>query len=147
MREGEAAISYLEHERLRLIDYYGDEKHPEKIEAVETALEALRKAQEFEYTKKMLEAAIAGQETLQKKISEWVKECEELQERLIDCEKAVAKQIFAEIEKIIDEKYNRDVFRSEYDDTEVEAIINFSDSISIEIYDLKEKYIGSEEQL
>ena len=86
-------------------------------------------------------------ERQQTRISEWVKECEELQERLIDCEKTVAKQIFAEIKKIIDEKYNRDVFRSEYDDTEVEAIINFSDSISIEIYDLKEKYIGSEEQL
>ena len=42
----EAAISYLEHERLRLIDYFGDEKHPEKIEAVETALDVLRKERE-----------------------------------------------------------------------------------------------------
>lgn len=42
----EKAISYFEHERLRLIDYFGDEKHPEKIEAVELALEALRKERE-----------------------------------------------------------------------------------------------------
>ena len=41
---------------------------------------------ECKHLQRMLEAAIAGQETLQKEISKWVKECEELQERLIEYE-------------------------------------------------------------
>ena len=69
---------------------------------------------------------LAAQETLQKYMKEQVAE------------------IFAKIEKIIDEKYSFFVHKSEYDE-EAEAIINFSDSISNEIYDLKEKYIGEGE--
>lgn len=99
---------------------------------------------ECKHLQRMLEAAIAGQETLQKETSKWVKECEELQERLIEYEKDLARQIFGKIEKIVGEKYSFFVHKSEYDE-EVEAIINFSDSISNDIDDLKEKYIGDGE--
>ena len=99
---------------------------------------------ECKHLQEMLEAATAGQETLQKETSKWVKECEELQERLIEYEKDLARQIFGKIEKIIGEKYSFFVHKSEYDE-EVEAIINFSDSISNDIDDLKEKYIGDGE--
>lgn len=54
-----------------------------------------------------------------------------------------AKAIFEEIEKIIDEMYNRFVFKDQpYDsDEETEAIINYSDSVSDAIDALKNKYL------
>lgn len=57
--------------------------------------------------------------------------------------RSVVAQIFEEIEKIIDDKYNLFVFKARpYDeDTEIEAIINYSDSVSNEIDELKQKYI------
>ena len=39
----EKALDYFKYELLRLIDYFGDEKHPEKIEAVQMAIEAIKK--------------------------------------------------------------------------------------------------------
>lgn len=53
-----------------------------------------------------------------------------------------AKVIFEEIEKIIDEMYNRFIFKKQpYDsDEEIEAIINYSDSVSDAIAALKMKY-------
>lgn len=77
---------------------------------------------EIEGKNQLYEAAIAAQETLQKHMKEQIAE------------------IFAKIEKIIDEKYSFFVYKSEYDE-EAEAIINFSDSISNEIDDLKRTYI------
>lgn len=54
--------------------------------------------------------------------------------------KSEYKKIFDEIEKIIDKHYNKEVFGSnDYDDLEKEAIINFSDAISRDIENLKEK--------
>lgn len=55
----------------------------------------------------------------------------------------LVREIFEEIEKIIDEKYNRFVFKSQpFDaDEEIEAIINYSDCISDGIAELKKKYI------
>ena len=79
-------------------------------------------AEEYKHLQSMYEASIAGQETLQKHMKEQIAE------------------IFAKIEKIIDEKYSFFVHKSEYDE-EAEAIINFSDSISNEIDDLKRTYI------
>ena len=55
------------------------------------------------------------------------------------------KNIFDEIEKIIDKHYNKEVFGSnDYDDLEKEAIINFSDAISLEIYELRERSLSKE---
>lgn len=121
-----------------------DELKTEKMYHRETEKLADKYFAECKHLQEMLEAATAGQETLQKETSKWVKECEELQERLIEYEKDLARQIFGKIEKIIDEKYSFFVHKSEYDE-EVEAIINFSDSISNDIDDLKEKYIGDGE--
>lgn len=121
-----------------------DELKTEKMYHRETEKLADKYFAECKHLQQMLEAAIAGQETLQKETSKWVKECEELQERLIEYEKDLARQIFGKIEKIIGEKYSFFVHKSEYDE-EVEAIINFSDSISNDIDDLKEKYIGDGE--
>lgn len=54
--------------------------------------------------------------------------------------------IFDEIEKIIDKHYNKEVFGSnDYDDLEKEAIINFSDAISRDIENLKEKSLTESE--
>ena len=54
----------------------------------------------------------------------------------------VAREIFEEIDRIIDEKYNRFVFKDQpYDsDEEIDAIINYSDSVSDAITELKKKY-------
>lgn len=58
----------------------------------------------------------------------------------------LAKEIFEEIEKIIDEKYNRFIFKDQpYDsDEEIDAIINYSDSVSYAIAELKKKYTEGE---
>ena len=55
----------------------------------------------------------------------------------------VVREIFEEVEKIIDEKYNRFVFKDQpYDsDEEIDAIINYSDSVSDAIVELKKKYM------
>ena len=56
------------------------------------------------------------------------------------------KNIFDEIEKIIEKQYNKDVFGSnDYDDLEKEAIINFSDAISLKIDELKKKHFAEGE--
>lgn len=53
----------------------------------------------------------------------------------------VAREIFDEIEKIIDEKYNHYIFGNNYlDDLEHEAIINYSDDLSSSFDELKKKY-------
>lgn len=52
----------------------------------------------------------------------------------------VAKEIFAEIEKIIDKHYNKHIFDSDLEDTEIEAVMDFSGDISYDIYELKNKY-------
>lgn len=80
------------------------------------------KRAEIEGKNQLYEAAIAAQETLQKYM------------------KAQIAEIFVKIEKIIDEKYSFFVYKSEYDE-EAEAIINFSDSISNAIDELKRTYI------
>ena len=58
-----------------------------------------------------------------------------------------AMDVFAEIEKVIDEKYNRFVFKDQlYDsDEEIDAIINYSDSVSDGIAQLKKKYAEGKE--
>lgn len=57
----------------------------------------------------------------------------------------VAREIFEEIEKIIDEKYNHYVFgNNDLDSIEQDAIINFSDSISECFTQLKNKYTATE---
>ena len=71
--------------------------------------------------------------------------CEDLAELMYDSgyRKAskVAREIFEEIEKIIDKRYNQHIFGcNDLDDEEHEAIINFSDDISGDIDKLKEKY-------
>ena len=57
-----------------------------------------------------------------------------------------AAEIFEKVEKIIDEKYNRFVFKDQpYDsDEEIDAIINYSDSVSDAIVELKKKYTEGE---
>ena len=54
----------------------------------------------------------------------------------------VSREIFEEVERIIDKKYNRFVFKDQpYDsDEEIDAIINYSDSVSDAITELKKKY-------
>lgn len=55
--------------------------------------------------------------------------------------KEFAEEIFAEIDKIIDEVYNRHIFgNNDLDDIEHEAIMNFSADISYRIDELKQKY-------
>ncbi len=44
----EQAYEYCKHEYRKLIDYYGEEKHPEKIEAMLTVLELFEKEREKE---------------------------------------------------------------------------------------------------
>ena len=52
-----------------------------------------------------------------------------------------AREIFDEIEKIIDEKYNHYIFgNNDLDDLEHEAIINYSDDLSSSFDELKKKY-------
>ena len=75
---------------------------------------------------------------------------DEIVESIIECkirnaEQAVMRMIFDEIEKIIDMHYNKEVFGSnDYDDLEKEAIINFSDAISLEIDELRERRLSEE---
>lgn len=75
---------------------------------------------------------------------------DEIVESIIECkirnaEQAVMRMIFDEIEKIIDKHYNKEVFGSnDYDDLEKEAIINFSDAISLEIDELRERRLSEE---
>ena len=64
--------------------------------------------------------------------------------------KSEYKKVVDDIEKIIDKHYNKEVFGcNDYDDLEKEAIINFSDAISLDIYELKEKSLpeGEAEEL
>lgn len=57
------------------------------------------------------------------------------------------KEIFEEIEKIIDKRYNQHIFGcNDLDDEEHEAIINFSDDISGDIDELKKKHIEGGDQ-
>ena len=59
----------------------------------------------------------------------------------------VAREIFEEIEKIIDKRYNQHIFGcNDLDDEEHEAIINFSDDISGDIDKLKKKYTEGGDQ-
>ena len=68
---------------------------------------------------------------------------EELKAKLDQAKQEVAEQIFEEIDKIIEEKYNRFVFKpQQYDsDEEVEAIVNYNDVIVDSLAELKKKYI------
>lgn len=53
----------------------------------------------------------------------------------------VAREIFAEIERVIGNKYNHYVFgNNDLDSIEQDAIINFSDTLSDEFSELKKKY-------
>ena len=53
----------------------------------------------------------------------------------------VAREIFKEIDTIIDIRYNKHIFGdSDLDDIEKDAVINFSDDISNDIEKLKTKY-------
>ena len=52
----------------------------------------------------------------------------------------VAREIFEEIEKIIDKHYNKHIFDSDLEDTEIEAVMDFSGDISYDIDELKKKY-------
>lgn len=57
----------------------------------------------------------------------------------------VALEVIGEIEKIIDKHYNKHIFGdNDLDDLEHDAIINFSDDVTNDIDDLKEKYTEGE---
>ena len=52
----------------------------------------------------------------------------------------VAREIFEEIEKIIDNHYNKHIFGSYLEDTEKEAVMDFSGDVTYDIAELKKKY-------
>lgn len=53
----------------------------------------------------------------------------------------VAREIFEEIDKIVDKHYNNHIFgNNDLDDLEHDAIINFSDDVIYDIDKLKKKY-------
>lgn len=52
----------------------------------------------------------------------------------------IAREIFAEIDKIIDKHYNKHIFYSDLEDTEKEAVMDFSGDVTYDIDKLKEKY-------
>lgn len=52
----------------------------------------------------------------------------------------VAEEIFAEIEEIIDKHYNKHIFGSDLEDTEKEAVMDFSGDVTYDIDELKKKY-------
>ena len=52
----------------------------------------------------------------------------------------VAMEIFEEIEKIIDKHYNKHIFGSDLEDTEQEAVMDFSGDVTSDIDELKKKY-------
>lgn len=55
----------------------------------------------------------------------------------------VAREIFEEIDKIIDNHYNRHIFGvEELFDVEKEAVMNFSGDVTYDIAELKKKYTG-----
>ena len=59
----------------------------------------------------------------------------------------VVREIFEKIDKIIDEKYNKFVFGSQQyeSDEETDAIINYSDTISDALRELRKEYINEED--
>lgn len=62
-----------------------------------------------------------------------------------DIKEGVAREIFAEIERIIGDKYNHYVFgNNDLDSIEQDAIINFSDTLSACFDELKRKYTGGD---
>ena len=64
-----------------------------------------------------------------------------LDDFVLEATQEAEKEIFSEIDKIIDEIYNRHIFgNNELDDIEHEAIMNFSADISYRIDKLKQKY-------
>ena len=52
----------------------------------------------------------------------------------------VALEVIDDIEKIIDKFYNKHIFDSDLEDTEQEAVMDFSGDISYDIAELKKKY-------
>lgn len=70
--------------------------------------------------------------------------CQQAEQIETKAKQEVAREIFEEIGKIIEEKYNRFVFKpQQYDsDEEIEAIVNYNDVIADSIAELKKKYIG-----
>lgn len=69
---------------------------------------------------------------------------------LIDCgyckASNLAEEIFAAIEEIIDKHYNKHIFNSDLEDTEIEAVVDFSDDVTYDIAKLKKKYTKSESE-
>lgn len=87
---------------------------------------------ELEHTKQLLEAAVAGQESLQRRFLEHL---------------LSAAEIIEEIEEIIDKHYNNHIFgNNDLEDEEHEAIMNFSNDITYDIMKLKEKYTVENEE-
>ena len=71
------------------------------------------------------------------------KQIEEIQ-NTAGCRKQidVAREIFEEIDEIIDKHYNRHIFGvEELSDVEQEAVMNFSGDVTYDIAKLKEKYM------
>ncbi|MBE6645954.1 MAG: DUF3850 domain-containing protein [Ruminococcaceae bacterium] len=54
-------------------------------------------------------------------------------------------EVINKIEEIINKHYNKHVFDSDLEDTEVDAVINYSDDITYDIYKLKEEYKENKE--
>ena len=58
----------------------------------------------------------------------------------------IAREIFEEIDKIIDKHYNRHIFGVEdLSDVEQEAVMNFSGDVTYDIAELKKKYTETTE--
>lgn len=53
---------------------------------------------------------------------------------------SVALEVIGEVEEIINKFYNKHCFKSDLDDIEIDAVINFSDDISTDLDKLKNKY-------